>query len=90
MPGDGRRDVDTNVGKKTYRGVREDGTIWQKVVNWFGYKLHLIMDAVYELPVTFEVTKASASEVPESRKLVKKLKAQHKELMDDCEPLAAR
>ena len=89
MPDDGRRDVDANVGKKTYRGEREDGTIWQKVVKWFGYKLHLIVDAVYELPVAFEVTKASASEVPQGRKLVKKLKAQHKGLMDNCEALVA-
>jgi hypothetical protein len=37
---DGRRDVDANVGKKTYRGKRKDGTTWEKVKEWFGYKLH--------------------------------------------------
>lgn len=89
MSPDGRRDVDANVGKKTYRGVREDGTIWEKLVKWFGYKLHLIVDAEYELPVAFEMTRASASEVPQGRKLVKKLKARHEELIDGCEALAA-
>jgi len=89
MPRDGRRDVDANVGKKTYRGEREDGTVWEKVVSWFGYKLHLIVDAIYELPVAFEVTKASASEVPQGRNLVKKLKASHKELVKDCQALTA-
>jgi len=89
MPSDGRRDVDANVGKKTYRGVREDGSIWKKVNEWFGYKLHLIVDGEYELPVAFEMTRASASEVPHGRKLVKRLKARHEGLIDGCEAMAA-
>lgn len=89
MQPDGRRDVDANVGKKTYRGVREDGTVWQKVTSWFGYKLHLIVDAAYELPVAFEITKASASEMPQGRALVKDLKARHEQLVDDCQFLTA-
>jgi len=59
MSADGRRDTDADFGKKTYTGVREDDTTWQNVVKWFGYKLHLIVDADYELPVAFEVTKAT-------------------------------
>jgi len=89
MPRDGRRDIDANVGKKTYTGVREDGTVWKKVSEWFGYKLHLIVDAVYELPVAFEMTRASASEMPEGRKLVQKLDEKHEELVDGCEALTA-
>ena len=45
--------ADANVGKKTCRGRREDGTVWEKIIKWFGCKLHLIVDAVYELPVLF-------------------------------------
>jgi len=89
MQPDGRRDVDANVGKKTYRGMHSDGTVWKKVTAWFGYKLHLIVDAVYELPVAFEVTKASASEIPQGRALVKKLKGRHESLVDDCQILTA-
>ena len=37
MSADGRRDTDADFGKKTYTGVREDGTVWQKIVKWFGY-----------------------------------------------------
>ena len=71
-------------------GVREDGTVWQKIVKWFGYKLHLIVDADYELPVAFEVTKASCSEIPQGRKLLKKLKERHEELIkEDCNALIA-
>jgi hypothetical protein len=29
-----------------------DGTAWQKVVSWFGYRLHLIVDTNYELVST--------------------------------------
>ena len=29
MSADGRRDIDANVGKKTCRGVRQDGTLWK-------------------------------------------------------------
>jgi len=88
MSADGRRDTDADFGKKTYTGVREDGTTWQKVVTWFGYKLHLIVDADYELPVAFEVTKASSSEIPEGRELVKKFRQRHAELVEqDCEAL---
>lgn len=34
-------DSEADWGKKTYRGEREDGTLWEKVKSWFGYKVHL-------------------------------------------------
>ena len=48
---DGRRDADADHGTKTYRGRRQDGTLWETVRRWFGYKLHLVVDPEYELPV---------------------------------------
>ena len=53
--------------------TREDGTTQEKVVKCFGYKLHLIVDSKYELPVAFQVTTASKSDVKEGEKLVEKL-----------------
>jgi len=47
---DGRRDIDTDFGKKTCQERREDGTLWERVRSWFGYKLRLIVDADHELP----------------------------------------
>lgn len=88
MPADGRRDVDADVGKKTYSGTRRDGTPWKRTKELFGYKLHLIVDAVYEIPVTFEVTGASASEIPAGRDLVRTLQERHPQLMADCLTLA--
>ena len=46
---------------KKYHGVREDDTPWQKVKSWFGYTLHLVVDTEYELPVAYEVTRATYS-----------------------------
>lgn len=82
---DGRRDIDANKGIKVYNGKREDGTLWEKVKEWFGYKLHLIVDADYELPVAFEVTKATASEQVEAHKLLDKMKTEQPEILKKCE-----
>ncbi len=59
---DGRRDVDGDWGVKTYRGQREDGSLWERVRRWFGYKVHLIVDVIYEIPLGYEVTRASVSD----------------------------
>ena len=79
---DGRRDTDADWGTKRYHGVREDGTVWEKVKRWFGYKLHLIVDADYELPVAYEVTKASASDCPQLLPMLNQLVQDHPGLLD--------
>ena len=48
--GDRRRDNDADWGTKRYRGTRADGSTWEKVIRWFGFKLHLLVDSAYELP----------------------------------------
>lgn len=84
---DGRRDTDANWGVKTYRGRREDGSLCQRTKNWFGYCLHLTVDATYELPVDFMVTKASASEVIVAHRMVDRMAAERPELLARCESL---
>ena len=86
---DGRRDTDADWGAKTYRGEREDGTRWEKVKRWFGYKLHLVVDAEYELPVAFEVTRASRGEQPLAKALVNRLERRHGDLLEGCEVFLA-
>ena len=82
---DGRRDVDADWGKKTTWEEREDGTLYEKVTKWFGYKLHLVVDADYELPVAYELKKASESEFGVIPEQVKKLSKRHPELLAGCE-----
>jgi hypothetical protein len=86
---DGRRDCDADWGKKEYKGVREDGTAWEKVVKWFGYKLHLIVDSNYELPVAFSVTKASVSDINEAHALIDTLKEERPQILKTCETMEA-
>ena len=86
---DGRRDTDADFGRKTYRGRGKDGTLWEKIVSWFGYKLHLLVDALYELPVAFAVTKASASDVKEGHALIDRLAKERPALVARCEALLA-
>lgn len=86
---DGRRDVDADWAKKEYEGIREDGTAWSKIVKWFGYRLHLIVDADYELPVAYELTKASTSEVKQAHKMIDNLNDKHPKLIERCETLEA-
>jgi hypothetical protein len=80
---DGRRDLDANFGFKR----RNKGTPYESVTKWFGYKLHLIVDAIHELPVAFEMTKASAAEQPQARKLLENLEDAQPELVAGCEYL---
>lgn len=86
---DGRRDADADFGRKECHGRREDGTLWQKTVIWFGYKLHLMVDATYELPVGFSVTKAAVADITEGHKVIDRLADQHPEIMNRCEVLTA-
>jgi hypothetical protein len=83
-PADGRRDTDADFGKKKRHGKHEDGTAWEKVTKWFGYRVHLVVDAEYELPVAYEVTKASAGEAPQAHKLLDRLKARHPAVLEAC------
>jgi hypothetical protein len=82
---DRRRDDDADWGKHVHQGVREDGGAWEKVKSWFGYTLHMIVDAVYELPIAFELTKASEAEVTRMHKLFEREQDRHPELIDRCE-----
>jgi len=82
---DGRRDLDANYGVKEYKGKRQDGTLWEKVTTWFGYKLHLIVDADYELPVAFSVTPASHSEISQVHQLVDDLAENRPQILETAE-----
>ncbi len=86
---DRRGEHDADWGIKTYRGQREDGTTWEKVVRWFGFELHLLVDSKYELPIHYKLTRASAPETTELVPLVKEFRQKHPELIANAEQLAA-
>jgi hypothetical protein len=82
---DGRGEADANKGVKTYKGKRKDGSTWETVKSWFGFKLHLIVDADYELPVDFKVTKASASDIAVGRDMVQDLASNRHQVLENAE-----
>jgi hypothetical protein len=82
---DGRRETDADWGKKTYRGERDDGTLWEKVVKWFGYKIHLLVDTKYEMPLGYRVTRASVSDTTQLLALVEDLKKKHLQIHRDID-----
>jgi len=85
---DGRRDTDADWGKKTYRGERENGGLWEKVVKWFGYKIHLLVDTKYEMPIGCRVTRASESDTKQLLPMVKEVKEKHLQIYKDMETAA--
>jgi len=82
-------DPEANWGRKTYAGVRPDGTPWKKVKSWFGYKLHLVVDSTYELPLGYMVTPASAADSPQLLPLVEQLAEQQPWLVERTQYLSA-
>lgn len=82
-------DPDADWGTKTKRGKRVDGTMWEKLTKWFGYKLHLLVDSHYELPLAWKLTKASRSDHPELIPLVKDLRKRRPDRVEVAQDLSA-
>lgn len=82
-------DPTADWGKKKKIGVRADGTLWEKFHKWFGYKLHLLVDSHYELPLAWKLTRASRSDSPELIALVKDLKQRRPDRIREAEDLSA-
>lgn len=82
---DRRQEDDADWGVKKYKEADKNGNDWGKVKSWFGFRLHLIVDANYELPVAYKLTKASLNEQPVMRELFNDLAVSHPGLVDKCE-----
>ncbi len=81
----GRRgEHDADWCQKQYSVSGPNGESVVKTKKWFGFRLHLIADATYEIPVAFSVTKASNSEQTETKKLLKKIEKTHNEWLEGC------
>jgi hypothetical protein len=86
LPVLGPRPTDADQGTKAYED--EQGEM-KKVSHWFGYKLHLLVDAKYELPLAYEVTRASEADSPRLMPMVEALSEQHEALYERTATLAA-
>jgi len=57
-------------------------------VKWFGYKIHLLVDTKYEMPLGYRVTRASVSDSPQLLPLVGDLREKHPQIHKDIENLS--
>ena len=70
-------DPEADWGAKTYKGKGKEGSLWERIVSWFGYKLHLLVDTTYELPVGYRVSRASRPDIEELLPMVAEAKQKH-------------
>jgi hypothetical protein len=85
---DGRRDRDGDWGVRSYGGMDEGGRLWERVRRWFGYKVHLIVDTLYEVPVGFELTGASGSDTTRLLPMMERLGDRHGWVVERAEDLS--
>jgi hypothetical protein len=76
---------DATIGTKTY----DDDKNGKRTMTWEGYKLHLTVDANYELPVCFALTQAHVGDSPRLKPMMQELKQEHPDLHQRVETLAA-
>ena len=90
IPTHGASDPDAEWGaKKTYLTAGANGKTNKHTKWWFGYKLHLVVDANYELPVAFEVTHAKVSETKRLMPMLEDIQEKHPALFARTEQLSA-
>jgi hypothetical protein len=83
-------DPDADWGHHETLGIdARTGKAWKKVKRWFGYGLHLIADTRYEIPVAFELTRASVSEQPTLRAMIRATFSESPELAARCRDFSA-
>ena len=83
-------DPEADWGKHQTGGKdHRTGKLWRKVKTWFGYRVHLIADTRYEIPVACEVTRASRSEVKQLETMTEELFEETPELAKRCRDFSA-
>lgn len=83
---DARCDMDADYTIKETYYKDKDGITQVKKKTYFGYRVHILADTRYELPIEYTVTKASVSE---KKELLKHINMLSKELRDKVETLSA-
>ena len=85
-----RGDHEANWGVKKYtESTNDKGEKVIKKKSWFGYRLHLIVDTKYELPIAYTVTPASNSEKEEMIKLWKEINSNNPQIVERAKEFLA-
>jgi len=86
---DGRTERDADWGAKTKVWTDRQGVEHVKEAYWFGFKLHLLVDSRSELPLAYELTKASVQEKTRLQPLLRAYAQQHPSLLARGRELSA-
>jgi hypothetical protein len=86
---DGRSETDAEWGRKDYSGIHEDGKVWSKIVKCFGFKMHVLVDTTYELPVAFINSGANGSDIVWGKALLEKVEKERPHILKKCRFLMA-
>jgi len=70
---DGRRDIDADWFCKEQSYIDAKGETKKKKTSYFGYEAHILCDVKTELPIAYELEKASISEVLMAHKILDEL-----------------
>jgi len=84
---DGRRDTDAEYGAKHYETIDASGKVHKKEIWWFGYKVHLLADVTYELPLGYTVTKANVTDIEQLPPLMVQHRKHHPRLCKRAQTL---
>ena len=84
-----KQDPEASEGYKNYEGEDQTGQPFEQIKRWFGYKLHLLIDVDYELPLGFELSGAKEHESPYLMPLIERLADQHPQLHERAQTLTA-
>jgi hypothetical protein len=84
---DGRSETDAEWGRKSYSWKNEDGSDGASVKKCFGFKMHVIVDAKYELPIAFIDSGAAGSDIKWGKKLLGSIADTRPHILDKCKYL---
>ncbi|TVQ40254.1 MAG: transposase [Spirochaetaceae bacterium] len=86
---DRRGEHDAAWAVHTHHSRGSDGVMRETTKRWFGFKLHLIADTSYELPIAFSVLPANHNEMPVMHRLLDGLAEGKQEILHSCEVWSA-
>ncbi len=82
---DRRGEHDATWGVHAHHTKGSDEVMRETVKSWFGFKLHLIADTTYELPIAFTVLPANHNEMPVMHRLLDGLARRHEAVLQTSE-----
>jgi hypothetical protein len=79
-----KKKSNSKAKEKTGKGEKQIGQKKEDVYYWFGYKLHLVIDALYELPLAFILTPANEADTTYLKPLLQKARVDQEKMRPEA------